>query len=152
MRRQRVDRLPARDVEQHAARHQRRDRLGAVRGEAVAPLHVLDLHVAVEAQVARLVAERVDVRPAVLHHRQDTGRTRAWTVLLGAIRVAMPAVQRVEVTRLVRGRMGIPAYRGCFEIEDLRARDPLPQLVTFMTPPTVGVCDRDWPPGTQNSP
>src|SRR5207245_151290 len=80
-----------------------------------------------EAQVARLVAERVDVRPAVLHHRQDPGRARSRTVFLGAIRVAMPAVQRVEVTRLVRGMNRHPGVPWLLEVEDLRARDALPQ-------------------------
>jgi hypothetical protein len=88
----------ARDVEQHAARDQRRDRVGAERGEALRGLHLGgDHHAAVQAEILRLVAERVDVRARVLGHHQQRRGARA---RLAEPRL-MAAVQREQEPRLV---------------------------------------------------
>ena len=53
-----------------AAAKQRLHRFRAELAVAVSPFRILDLHAAVHGQIARHVAERVDMRAAVLHHRQ----------------------------------------------------------------------------------
>jgi hypothetical protein len=123
----RVHLLPPRDVEQDAACEQRRDRLGAVLRVAVGALGAIDRHAAVELQIARLVAQRVDVRAAVLHHRQDPGRSGARAVLVGPVRVAVAPVQAVVVPRLVRRVDRHPRKPGLLQIEHPRAKQPLPE-------------------------
>jgi hypothetical protein len=96
----------ARDVEQHAARDQRRDRVGAERGEALRGLHLGgDHHAAVQAEILRLVAERVDVRARVLGHDEQPRRARAR--LAGPRLVAAVQVQQhARLVHRVRRRAG----------------------------------------------
>jgi hypothetical protein len=140
MRREDVDLLPGGDVEQHASPQERPHRLRAEGGEAVAALDLVDRNAAVKRQVAGLMAQRVDVRAAVLHHRQHAGGAGARALDVGTIRIAMAAVQRVEVSGLVRGMARHPGEARLLEVEDARPRDVIGQR----HPVTRG-CARDRP-------
>jgi energy-converting hydrogenase Eha subunit B len=74
------------------------------------------------------MAERVDVRAAVLHHRQDPGCAGARAVLLRPIGIAMAAVQSVEISRLVRGMNRHPGKARLLEIEHARASELVGQV------------------------
>src|SRR5262249_42400445 len=104
-----------------------RHRLRAVRGESVGPLDVFYGNAFVQLEVARLMAQRVDVRAAVLHHGQHARRARPRPVFLRPIRVAMAAMERVKIPGLVRGMDRHAGEPWLLEIEDLRARQLFPQ-------------------------
>src|SRR5262249_14141521 len=98
----------------------------------------------VEQQVARLVAQRVDVRAAVLHHRQHARRARTRTVSLRTVGVAVTAMKRVEVSRLVRGVNRHAGEARLLEIENLRALHDVPQ--------GCGIHGHDYGRGTAQEP
>jgi hypothetical protein len=77
--------------------------------------------------VARLMAQGVDVRAAVLHHRQHAGRAGPRTEFLRSVRIAMTAVEAVEVSGLVRGVNRHPGESRLFQIEHCTARKARPQ-------------------------
>jgi hypothetical protein len=69
-------------------------------GEPVRRLHPrVDRHAAVQREVDRLVAQRVDVRARVLGHDEQRRRARAGLAEPGLV----PAVEVEDQSRLVRG-------------------------------------------------
>ena len=96
-------------IEEHPGRQHRRRLLDGVRGE---PLPVADLRgrdAAVKHLGVRLMADGVDVRAAVLHADDHPGGAAAHAQLIGAVVVAVAAVEKVGIARLVGRRWtGIP--------------------------------------------
>src|SRR4029453_16957039 len=77
--------------------------------------------VAVKLQVRGLMAQRVDMRATVLHHRQHPRRSGPRTVLVRPVAVAMPAMEGVEVPRLMRGMHRHAGKARLLEVEDSSA-------------------------------
>src|SRR5207249_3076474 len=75
------------------------------------------------------------MRPTVLHHRQDAGRPGTRTMLRRPIRIAMPAVETVEVARLVRRMDRHSRETRLLEIENARARDSVDKTHQFTNSP-----------------
>ena len=96
---QRGDAAMPGDIEQDAAGHDRADVLDAVFGIPAELDRLLRRHAAVEREIDRLVAERVDMRAGMLHRHDDAGRSRTRAFGSVANRVAMPAMEGIEVAR-----------------------------------------------------
>src|SRR5437764_430932 len=75
------------------------------------------------AATRRLTAQRVEVRAAVLHHREHPGCSGSRPVLLRAIRIAMAPMQAVEVARFMGGMDRHAREARLLEIDHTRARN-----------------------------
>src|SRR5207245_2171505 len=104
---------------------------GAERSKAVGPLDLIHADAAMELQIVRLVTQRIDMRSAVLHHRQHAGRPRSRTVFFGFVAVAMTSMQCVEVTGLMGGMNRHPGKARLLEVEHTGSANRLNQRHSF---------------------